>query len=1008
MNNRLLPLLALASFSVLYGLAMLWYVPTQPALGFQALLVSQTKAPGVEIVQINRIEDPSDQIEIRWPQIGDRVLQVGPVRIRSFHDLATARQVLRDIRVDAGGQVAFNQDPGRDSTIANRYIVEYPDHTRLVRVWYLGAGAKVPIDTWLPLQPQPSFGIQLSFVWFVLQSLVVGVGVLACWYRPFDEPARAFLIVASLALIAFIGGNHWWVIGASLPLVIPFVVAGIFLPAALAHFCLIYPVPKTAFVKHPRLHLLAVYGPAVVGSLVMSTLVIISRMLSGAWGNGPFAAALEAAISPWAASTLPLLRSGIHIYLTYALTTLVMSVIWLMQGRSQARNPLEQKQVDIIFLAALFGVVPVVYCTWLSLAYPASLSYGGGRIPVFLASLGFMLAYGIGIVRYKLMLVDQMLSRNVWYYLISGLIALAFSSLLAVGSMQLMRLNLTLFGRAIPLLYVLTLSILIVVWGRDAIQRSLDRRFFREKYRLDRALQRMNSVVSSVLDPEVVAASLLNSCADVLRCDQGLLYTRRGQGQQFKLLAALGRSQAPLQIQAEEEVFAQLTTDGFLQRVPSGRGPSQTFLRSLGAHAIYGMELDGKLIGLVALGAKPAGAAYTAEDVAFVTALGRMTAIALHCARINREVGRLNEDLQLKMEKISEQARQIELLQQELAYTPRPVAANIESGGADTFDRGEIQGSSPAIERVLDTVRKVAASDASILVRGESGTGKELLAQTLHRNSNRRNGPLVTVHCAALSPTLLESELFGHVKGAFTDAREDKVGRFALAHGGTLFLDEIGDISLEVQVKLLRVLQERAFEPVGSSRTQTVDVRLITATHRNLEELIQLGRFREDLFYRLNVISIKLPALRERAEDLPELAFHFLREAAERTRKPVRRFDESALELLRAHSWPGNIRELKNVIERAVVLSEGESIRAHDLPPELRSRQAVISSPPVRLNLIPAQVALRKTAEEADFDELTLLREALNKCQGNKAEAARSLGMPRSTFFSKLKKHGLG
>ncbi|MFG0331853.1 MAG: sigma-54 interaction domain-containing protein, partial [Maioricimonas sp. JB049] len=304
-------------------------------------------------------------------------------------------------------------------------------------------------------------------------------------------------------------------------------------------------------------------------------------------------------------------------------------------------------------------------------------------------------------------------------------------------------------------------------------------------------------------------------------------------------------------------------------------------------------------------------------------------------------------------------------------------------------------------------------------IRGESGTGKELLAKSIHDNSDRRHGPLVTVHCAALSPSLLESELFGHVKGAFTDAREDKVGRFALADGGSLFLDEIGDVSLDVQVKLLRVLQERTFEPVGGSRSMTVDVRLMAATHQNLERLIAAGKFREDLYYRLNVITVTLPPLRERRDDIFELAVHFLRRATERSGKRIVRMTDEALEALRQYDWPGNIRELQNVMERAVVLADGEQITLGDLPHEvqtgaplrLTSDVVEVKSSPVLLTHAAAprqHAAARRSRRRDPMQEQAELQAALNEAEGNKAEAARLLGLPRSTFYSKLKKFGLG
>jgi transcriptional regulator with GAF, ATPase, and Fis domain len=321
-----------------------------------------------------------------------------------------------------------------------------------------------------------------------------------------------------------------------------------------------------------------------------------------------------------------------------------------------------------------------------------------------------------------------------------------------------------------------------------------------------------------------------------------------------------------------------------------------------------------------------------------------------------------------------------------------------------------------------------------VLIRGESGTGKELLARVIHRNSDRAAENLICVNCAALSPSLLESELFGHVRGAFTGAHTDKPGRFQAAHKGTLFLDEIGDVPLETQVKLLRALQERKFEPVGSDRTVEVDVRLIAATNRNLEELIHRGQFREDFFYRLNVVPLTLPPLRERREDLPELVFYFLSRSARKSHKQIRQIDPAALEALEQHSWPGNIRELENVIERAVVLAESEIITLDDLPQELRKddtnskpNAAQRHKTPATTDLRPVRSLARRTRISAasvlettgsqnpaettpdlsPVEEERLLRDALLKAGGNKAVAARSLRIPRSTFFSKCRRFGI-
>lgn len=253
----------------------------------------------------------------------------------------------------------------------------------------------------------------------------------------------------------------------------------------------------------------------------------------------------------------------------------------------------------------------------------------------------------------------------------------------------------------------------------------------------------------------------------------------------------------------------------------------------------------------------------------------------------------------------------------------------------ERFQFGNIVGKSKIMRQVYEIIEKVAQTRASVLITGESGTGKELIARAIHFNSPRRDKPFISVNCSALSETLLESELFGHERGAFTGAVTQRKGRFELAHGGTLFLDEVGDMSPALQVKLLRVLQEMKFERVGGTKTLQVDARLVTASNRELDREVELGRFREDFYYRLKVVHIKVPPLRERRDDIPLLVHHFLEKAAEANRIPVKRLSHEALKYLCQHDWLGNVRELENVIERAVILCDGDDVRPQDLPEEV-------------------------------------------------------------------------
>ena len=313
-----------------------------------------------------------------------------------------------------------------------------------------------------------------------------------------------------------------------------------------------------------------------------------------------------------------------------------------------------------------------------------------------------------------------------------------------------------------------------------------------------------------------------------------------------------------------------------------------------------------------------------------------------------------------------------------------------------------VVGQSAALRDVLDLVDKVAESDSTVLITGESGTGKELIARAIHYNSRRAERVLVSLNCGAIPEELLESELFGHVKGAFTGAVAHREGRFAAADGGTIFLDEIGDMSPNLQVKLLRVLQERSFEPVGSSKSMRVDVRVIAATNQNLESAIRSGTFREDLFYRLNVIPIEVPPLRQRKEDLPLLVQHFLdRLNAEKARK-VEGITEAALERLAAHDWPGNVRELENLVERMVVMRGEGMLDVSDLPAPFRrdGSPADPAAPTIGAGGIDFNAVI-------DRIETKLILEALEKTGGNKNQAARLIGLNRTTLIEKIKKKGL-
>ena len=313
------------------------------------------------------------------------------------------------------------------------------------------------------------------------------------------------------------------------------------------------------------------------------------------------------------------------------------------------------------------------------------------------------------------------------------------------------------------------------------------------------------------------------------------------------------------------------------------------------------------------------------------------------------------------------------------------------------FGMDNIVGSDSRMRRVFDLVESVADTKTTVLITGESGTGKSLIARAIHRHSSRRDKPFVEVACGALPENLLESELFGHVAGSFTGATTDRMGKFMQADGGTIFLDEIGTASPGLQVKLLRVLQEFEFEQVGGTKTFHVDARVILATNEDLEQLVAEGRFRQDLYYRINVINIELPPLRERISDIPLLAEHFLRTVCEESGRQVRGFSNEAMAAMQRYRWPGNVRELQNIVERAVLLSKNDVIRLEDLPP------AIVSATPVSV----AEVTGRTLKEALEGPERQIILEVLQKHNWNRQKTAEALGINRTTLYKKMKRLGL-
>jgi DNA-binding NtrC family response regulator len=428
------------------------------------------------------------------------------------------------------------------------------------------------------------------------------------------------------------------------------------------------------------------------------------------------------------------------------------------------------------------------------------------------------------------------------------------------------------------------------------------------------------------------------------------------------------------EILREENYQVETAADGFKALARAESFGPDLVLSDLKMPGMDGVELLGKLKSTPELDV----------EVVVMTAFGAVeTAVAaMRAGAADYLTKPLNTDeLLVVLERALERCR----LRQE--------ATQLREQLKNRYSFSNIIGNAPEMQQLFKSISQIAPSRATVLLSGESGTGKELVAAAIHHSSNRADRPFIKLHCAALAESLLESELFGHERGAFTGADRRREGRFERADGGTLFLDEIGEISAATQVKLLRVLQEREFERVGGNQTLKVDVRVIAATNRDLKEMVEKGQFREDLFYRLNVINVHLPTLRQRAGDIPALALHFAKRYSQDNGKTVTKLSDRALSLLAGHSWHGNVRELENVIERAVVLAEGDTIEMSHLPGELGAEAQ------------PGTVPLVPGATMAELERHAILT-TLEACGGSTSKAADVLGISVRKIQYKLQEYG--
>jgi PAS domain S-box-containing protein len=531
-----------------------------------------------------------------------------------------------------------------------------------------------------------------------------------------------------------------------------------------------------------------------------------------------------------------------------------------------------------------------------------------------------------------------------------------------------------------------SMSMVIDISERKHAEEVLERR--------NRELSSLNIIATAInqsLDLKTVLTDTLQTVLDLMNLKAGWIFLRDSETDTLTLTSHMGlpsgfvqeESEGPLAdclafdvLQRKETLIAEnvLECPRLSRSLPEGE--------TLVCHASVPLLSKDTVVGVMNL-ANESYRSFSPEDLNLLTGIGHQVGVAIENAR-------LFKDIQQKASELKETYERLKSSYEEIR-TEKEKTKTLKKALADKFSLGNIVGKNPKMQATYDLVENISQSDSTVLIQGESGTGKELIARAIHLLSPRNEKPFIIANCSAFAQNLLESELFGHEKGAFTGAIKRKKGRFELADGGTIFLDEIGEIPSVTQLLLLRVLQEKKFERVGAEDTLKVDVRVIAATNRNLNQEMMDGKFREDLYYRLNVIPITLPPLRERKDDVPLLTKHFLEIYANANGKHIRGFSEEVMQIFLDYDWPGNVRELQNVVEHAVILAKESIIRGIDLPHSLKDTypqfQADISS-------------LKDT-------EKNLILKVLKEAEGNKYQAAKKLGITRSTLYGKLRKHDI-
>ncbi|MFH2009081.1 MAG: sigma 54-interacting transcriptional regulator [bacterium] len=822
----------------------------------------------------------------------------------------------------------------------------------------------------------PGLGLSLG------SFLVVLILCIVLWAARRGETGLNWYIVVILnTYIVLYGFTHMKGMLSSAPLFLTYLFFDLFTLPLLLHLFLRFPEPLP-IIQRFRLIPLALYIPQVTVTLLTAAGYLLLYA-----NPSQLAQERMLLLSKWA---IPV------IFLLYLLASLVVLLIRFLTSPSAMRKQIQW----IMYGAVLAGILTAgfSFSRWHTNSTGWLLESSEYLLPIY-AIMALCIAFSF--MEFRLIDVDRIVHRSLVYAVLSGVVVVVYFVL--AGGLGLFLTKIFYITSSTVTVLATIVSVGLFFPLRRAVQSNVDRLFFRHHTVYQEILQQASSEFVTMLDLNRLSKMLLDMLTTKLSRRHAMLLLA-GEDRRLEVIHATGR---PLELGPGLP-----TVDSFVLRKLRAHSSGETvavarlladvqparlaqefaaIFDALDSSLVVFLVSRDRILGLLVLGAKVDDSMVSRDEIVTLEALGRQLSVVIRNASAYTEIEQLSRDLSRRQQEILELKNRLEAeniyLRTEIQQAAR---------------HGDIVGDSESMKQVLEKSARVARSDATVLILGESGTGKELIARAIHEGSDRREQALVTINCAAIPEGLLESELFGHVKGAFTGAVARKRGRFELADGGTLFFDEVGDMPLSLQAKLLRALQEGEVIPVGGEVARRVDVRVIAATHRNLEQRVVEGLFREDLFYRLNVVPVQLPPLRDRPEDIPLLAEYFASLFAGRTGKEITGISKRAMDRLLAYSWPGNVRELGNVIERAVVLSNGRILDEEVTLPADRAPSRA-GAPAAAWEQTAELEALPEFQDAVTDFKRRFLTEAVERAGGNRAAAARQLGLQRTYLYRLIK-----